>query len=281
MNVTGVIAILSKTQAYILRLTNARIRHLVVSDWAARAVLRYWRLRRQTWQVVDRFSIRWRQLSITLAGHALVLGLGFVLVVPVVTVRPALTRTVSAQYAGYVLSTTPARPRNAPIREVLKASALEERPAPEVMVPAAPPVPAAPLHRPPGRAATAWPPSMQSSATAPASAGRCGWRTARAITIPWPSIARVAPAACSNSCRRPGTPTSRARTSGIRTRRRGARSSSTTPAARAPGPVSKASPDRAAATLGCGACRRRCPGLARRSRCGWPVPMLSSLPARR
>ena len=144
MNVTGVIAILSKAQAYILRLTKVRIRHLVVSDWAARAVLRYWRLRRQTWRVVDRFRIRWRQLSITLAGHALVLGLGFVLVVPVVTVRPALTRTASAQYAGYVLSTTPARPRNAPIREVLKASALEERPAPEVMVPAAAPVPAAP-----------------------------------------------------------------------------------------------------------------------------------------
>jgi hypothetical protein len=144
MNVTGVIAILLKAQAYILRLTNARIRHLVVSDWAARAVLRYWRLRRQAWQVVDRFGIRRRQLSITLAGHALVLGLGFVLVVPVVTVRPALTRTVSAQYAGYLLSTAPARPRNAPIREVLKASALEERPAPEVMVPAAPLVPAAP-----------------------------------------------------------------------------------------------------------------------------------------
>jgi len=143
MNVTGVIAILLKAQAYILRLTNARIRHLVVSDWAARAVLRYWRLRRQAWQVVDRFGIRRRQLSITLAGHALVLGLGFVLVVPVVTVRPALTRTVSAQYAGYLLSTAPARPRNAPIREVLKASALEERPAPEVMVPAAPLVPAA------------------------------------------------------------------------------------------------------------------------------------------
>src|SRR5207245_10180447 len=104
MNVTGVIAILSKTQAYILRLTNARIRHLVVSDWAARAVLRSWRLRRQTWQVVDRFRIRWRQLSITLAGHDLVLGLGFVLVVPVVTVRPALSREVYAQITGLLSS---------------------------------------------------------------------------------------------------------------------------------------------------------------------------------
>jgi hypothetical protein len=113
----------------------------VVSDWAARAVLRYWRLRRRSWQFVDRLRIRRRRLSISLAGHALVLGLGFVLVVPVLAVRPAETRTVAAQYAGYVL-TTPVRPRNAPIREVLKASALEERPAPAVIVPAPPPAPA-------------------------------------------------------------------------------------------------------------------------------------------
>jgi soluble lytic murein transglycosylase-like protein len=70
-----------------------------------------------------------------------VLGLGFVLVVPVLAVRPAMTRTVAAQYAGYVKWTTPARPRNVPIREVLKASALEERPAPEVVMPTAPPAP--------------------------------------------------------------------------------------------------------------------------------------------
>jgi len=139
MNVTGVIAIVLKAHAYILRLTNARIRHLVVCEWAARAVLRYWRLRRQGQQLVNRLKIRRRELSITLAGHALVLGLGFVLVVPVVTVRPAVTPTVAAQYAGYVVATTPVRPRNVPIREALKASALEERPAPEVIVPAAPP----------------------------------------------------------------------------------------------------------------------------------------------
>src|ERR1700738_5006382 len=139
MNVTGVIAIVLKAHAHISRLTSARVRHLVVSDWAARAVLRYWRLQRKCRQAVERLRIRRRHLSITLVGHALVLGLGFVLVVPVLTVRPAATRTVAAQYAGYVLLTTPIRPRNAPIREVLKASALEERPAPDVIVPAAPP----------------------------------------------------------------------------------------------------------------------------------------------
>jgi Transglycosylase SLT domain len=132
-----------KAHAYILGLTGARLRYLVVSDWAARAVIRYWRLQRKSRRVLDQLRLRRRQLSITLVGHALVLGLGFVLVVPVLTVRPAVTRTVSAQYAGYVLWTaTPARPRTAPLREVLKASALEERPAPDVIVPAAPAAPA-------------------------------------------------------------------------------------------------------------------------------------------
>lgn len=117
MNVTGVIAIVLKGHAHILRLTSARVHHLVVSDWAARAVLRYWRLKGRSQRIVDRLRIRRRDLSITLAGHAMVLGLGFVLVVPAITVRPTVTRTVAAQYAGYVLWTTPARPRNATIRE--------------------------------------------------------------------------------------------------------------------------------------------------------------------
>ena len=131
-----------KAYAYILRLTGAQLRYLVVYDWAARAVLRYWRLQRKSQQVVERLKIRRRQLSITLVGHGLVLGLGFVLVVPILTQRPVEARAVTAQYAGY-LWTTPARPRNAPVREVLKASALEERPAPEVILPAAAPAAAA------------------------------------------------------------------------------------------------------------------------------------------
>jgi hypothetical protein len=137
-----------KAYAYILRLTSARLRYLVVSDWAARAVLRYWRLQRRSRLFVERLKIRRRPLSITLVGHGLVLGLGFVLVVPVLTQRPVEARAVTAQYAGY-LWTTPARPRNAPIREVLKASALEERPAPEVILPAAAPAAAAPPAAPP------------------------------------------------------------------------------------------------------------------------------------
>ncbi len=142
-----------KAYAYILRLTSAQPRYLVVYDWAARAVLRYWRLQRKIHQVVDRLQIRRRQLSITLLGHGLVLGLGFVLVVPVVTQRPVEARAVTAQYARY-LWTTPPRPRSAPVREILKASALEERPAPEVILPAAAPAAAAraaaPFTPPPG-----------------------------------------------------------------------------------------------------------------------------------
>jgi hypothetical protein len=137
-----------KAYAYILRLTSARLRHLVVSDWAARAVLRYWRLQRRSQLFVERLKSRRRHLSITLVGHGLVLGLGFVLVVPVLTQRPVEARAVTAQYAGY-LWTTPARPRNAPIREVLKASALEERPAPDVILLAAAPAAAARPAAPP------------------------------------------------------------------------------------------------------------------------------------
>jgi hypothetical protein len=69
-----------------------------------------------------------------LVGHALVLALGFVLVVPGMTVQSAGTRAVAARYSGYVLWTGPVRTRNASVmREVAKASTLEERPAPAVV----------------------------------------------------------------------------------------------------------------------------------------------------
>lgn len=134
MNVTGVIAIVLKTHAHILRLTSARLQDLVVSDWAARAVLRYWRLQRQSRRLVDRLRRGRRHPSVTLVGHALVLALGFVLVVPGMTGRSATTRAVAVQYSGYVLWTGPVRTRNASvIREVAKASTLEELPAPAVV----------------------------------------------------------------------------------------------------------------------------------------------------
>ena len=71
----------------------------------------------------------------------LVLGLGFVLVVPGMSGRTEPTRAIAAQHSGYVASaatwTTAARARNAvEMREVAKASTLEERPAPPVIEPA-------------------------------------------------------------------------------------------------------------------------------------------------
>jgi len=70
----------------------------------------------------------------------LVLGLGFVLVIPAMGIRAESTRAVAAQHSGYVISsamwTSAARARNAvEMREVAKATTLEERPAPAVIEP--------------------------------------------------------------------------------------------------------------------------------------------------
>ena len=88
-----------------------------------------------------------------LVGHALVLGLGFVLVVPVMNGRSAPTRVSAAQYSGYVTWTGAARARTAvEMREVVKAATLEDRPAPAVIdqPPAAAPRPATRPATPPG-----------------------------------------------------------------------------------------------------------------------------------
>ncbi len=101
--------------------------------------------------------LRARRPSVNFVGHVLVLGLGFVLVLPSVGGRSAPTRTVSAEYSGYVLWTSPVRARNAPVmREVAKASALEERPAPPVVSQA--PVIAPRIVRPAPTAAPAFTP---------------------------------------------------------------------------------------------------------------------------
>ena len=138
----GVIAIALKAFAYILRLARARLHDLVASDrfalvasdWAARAVLRYWRLKRRSRRFVDRVRGGRRRPSIALVGHALVLTLGFVLIVPAMTQAAVVPRAVSAHYSGYVVPTSPVRLRNATeMREVTKAFTLEERPAPAVV----------------------------------------------------------------------------------------------------------------------------------------------------
>jgi hypothetical protein len=93
----------------------------------------------------------------TLVGHALVLALGFVLVVPVVTGRSTTVRSVVAEYSGYVLWTSAAQSRNAgQIREITKANTVEEPPAPPAPDPA--PRPAAVRHPAPTPAAFTPPP---------------------------------------------------------------------------------------------------------------------------
>jgi len=139
LSVTSFIAIVSKARAHILRLTSARLQDLVASDWAARAVLRYRRLRSRTLSALRVLGLQRRRPSVNLVGHMLVLGLGFILVVPGMSGRAAPTPAIAAQHSGYVAATwtTAARARNAvEMREVAKASTLEERPAPPVIEPA-------------------------------------------------------------------------------------------------------------------------------------------------
>ena len=137
MNVTAFVAIVSRARGHILRLTSPRLQDLVVSDWAARLVLRYWRLQRSGRQVLRSIQQGRLRPSTSLGEHALVLALGVVLVVPLVTGRSTATHIGAAEYSGYVLWTSSAQARNAAqMREINKASTLEERPAP------APPDPA-------------------------------------------------------------------------------------------------------------------------------------------
>jgi len=144
LNVTAIIAILSRAQAHILGSTINRIQYLVSSDWAARAVLRCRRARPTLLQL----------------SHVLVLSLGLLLVVPALVGRPTGPGT-TVQYSGYVLWTAPIRTRNAPeLTEAFKAPTLEEPTAPPVVEQADPTAAPAPVHnaRPaPTPAATAKP----------------------------------------------------------------------------------------------------------------------------
>lgn len=157
MNVTAFIAIVSRARAHILRLTRARLHDLVVSDGAARVVLRYWRLQRGGRQLLLALRFRRPRPSIGMIGHALVLTLGVALVLPVVTGKPAAAGTAVAEYSGYVMWTTSVKARNAvQTREITKASTIEDRPAPPAPDPA--PRPAAVRRPAPTPAAAFTPP---------------------------------------------------------------------------------------------------------------------------
>src|SRR5260370_2934315 len=101
-----------RARAYILRLSAAAVHDLVPSEWAARAVLRYWRLQRRggtALRVLQRYR---RRPSVTLIGHTLVLTLGFVMAVPAMSPRSAPRRPIAAQHSSYGISTSSARQRN-------------------------------------------------------------------------------------------------------------------------------------------------------------------------
>ena len=154
MNVTALIAILSRARTHILRLTNARLHDLVVSDWAARAVLRSRRLQSRLPHLLRGVRPARLRPSLTLLGHALVLTLGFILVVPLTSGRAAPTPILAVQYPGQLVGSGSLRGHGAPdMREVVKASTLEERPAPPAPEPvarAAPRAPSATFTPPPG-----------------------------------------------------------------------------------------------------------------------------------
>jgi hypothetical protein len=79
----------------------------VVSDWTARAVLRYWRLCR----LIERPLARIKPLSLrpseTLLAHAVVLGLGFLLVASAMSTQMTTRAVVASGSSGSILWSAP------------------------------------------------------------------------------------------------------------------------------------------------------------------------------
>ena len=131
MNVTGFIAIVSKAHAHILRLTRAQIQDLVLSDWTARVVLRYWRLQGRAQRVLTRVITPSFRLGANFIGHAFVLSLGFVIASSAVGPRWASTTASSAHGSGYqMFASSIAGVAAADVHDVTKPEKLEVGPAP-------------------------------------------------------------------------------------------------------------------------------------------------------
>jgi transglycosylase-like protein with SLT domain len=129
LNVTAFIAIVSRARAYILRLSIVRIHDLVVSDWTARAVLRYWRLQnraRQLLLVIRRPSLR---LSVTTAGHAFALSLGFLVVTSAIGPRVTAMQAAGAGHSvgNQIFALSTAGIDAADVHDVSKPERLELR----------------------------------------------------------------------------------------------------------------------------------------------------------
>jgi hypothetical protein len=156
LNVTALIAMVSRAHANILGLRRIPAQHIVLSDWSARAVLRFWRLKKSIQLPLAAVNFLPGRPSVTLVGHALVLALGFVLVVPAMSYR-AVAIPAAAQPSGglSVLRSVPFSGGNAAeTRDIIRAEKLEVGVSPSPAALAAPP--AAP------------PPVVASKAPAPA-----------------------------------------------------------------------------------------------------------------
>ena len=149
MNVTAFIAIVSKAHAHILRLSKAQAHHLVVSERAARAVLLIWRLQRRVEGVLAPIGGRLPRPSVTMVGHSLVLGLGFLLVATALSGPRPTQAVAAAQGAGQLLwSAAVSGGTAADVHDVTPPERLEvgqlATPAPTVAPATPPPAPAAP-----------------------------------------------------------------------------------------------------------------------------------------
>ena len=89
----------------------SKIQYLVASDWAARTVLRYRRLRRALPLAAP--SVGRLRPTLTQLSHMLVLSLGLLLVVPAILGRPAVSQGAVSAYSASVSGASPVRSRNA------------------------------------------------------------------------------------------------------------------------------------------------------------------------
>src|SRR5579864_9843082 len=98
----------SRTHAHMLRMSRAHIHDLVVSDWSARAVLRYWRFQRRVRSLRGIRPLSSLRPSETPLAHALVLRLGFLLVASALSTQLASKSVAAAgQSSGSILWTAP------------------------------------------------------------------------------------------------------------------------------------------------------------------------------
>src|SRR5579864_2121707 len=139
----------SRTHAHMLRMSRAHIHDLVVSDWSARAVLRYWRVQRRVRSLRGIRPLASLRPSETLLAHAVVLGLGFLLVASALSTQLASKAAAAAGHSsGSILWTAPLTAAIAP--QTVDQSTPSERieigptPAATAAPTAALPAPAAP-----------------------------------------------------------------------------------------------------------------------------------------